>query len=83
MRRRDDFLIGPKEKLIEAIKSGKTEEALRYAHDLYEMFRGMHDGFINTISLMHGKLPKRMERNGSRGLPETGYIPDGDRYSKQ
>jgi hypothetical protein len=56
MRRRHDFTMGPKEKLIEAIKSGKTEEALRYTNDLYEMFRGMHDGFINTISLMHGKL---------------------------
>jgi hypothetical protein len=56
MRRRDDFIIGPKEKLIEAIQSGKTEEALRNTNDLYEMFRGMHDGFINTISLMHAKL---------------------------
>jgi hypothetical protein len=56
MARKDNFAIGPKEKLIEAIKSGKTEEALRYADELYEMFRGMHDGFVNTISLMHGKL---------------------------
>jgi hypothetical protein len=56
MRRRDNFTIGPKEKLIGAIKSGKTEEALRYADELYEMFRGMHDGFVNTISLIHGKL---------------------------
>ncbi len=56
MARKDNFTIGPKEKLIAAIKSGKTEEALRYADELYEMFRGMHDGFVNTISLMHGKL---------------------------
>ena len=56
MKRRDEFLIGPKEKLIEAIKSGKTEEALEYTNDLYEMFRGMHDEFINTVNLMHGKL---------------------------
>jgi hypothetical protein len=56
MRKRDDFSIGPKEKLIEAIKSGKAEEALRHVDELYEMFRGMHDGFVNTISLMHGKV---------------------------
>ena len=56
MKRRDDFLIGPKERLIGAIKSGNKEEALQYANQLYEMFRGMHDGFINTISMMHGKL---------------------------
>jgi hypothetical protein len=28
-------------------------EALRFVNDLYEMFRGMHDGFINVMSLMH------------------------------
>ena len=65
MRRRDNFTIGPKEKLIEAIKSGKTEEALRHVDELYEMFRGMHDGFVNTISLMHGKLA---EANGEEWL---------------
>jgi len=56
MIQRDDFTIGPKEKLIEAIQSGKTQEALQYVNELYEMFRGMHDGFVNTISLLHGKL---------------------------
>ena len=56
MRRRDDFLIGSKERLKNAIESGDKSEALRCADDLYEMFRGMHDGFINTISLMHGRL---------------------------
>ncbi len=54
--KREDFTVGPKEKLMDAIKSGKTEEALQYANELYEMFRGMHDGFVNTISLLHGKL---------------------------
>lgn len=67
MRRRYDFTIGPKEKLIEAIKSGKTEEALKYVNDLYEMFRGMHDGFINWISLMHAKLA---EAKGEEWLEE-------------
>jgi hypothetical protein len=56
MKKRDNFTVGPKEKLIKAIKSGKTKEALSYVNELYEMFRGMHDGFVNTISLMHGKL---------------------------
>jgi hypothetical protein len=65
MRRRDNFTIGPKEKLIEAIRSGKTEEALKHVDELYEMFRGMHDGFVNTISLMHGKLA---EVNGEEWL---------------
>ena len=65
MKTRDDFLIGPKEKSIEAIKSGKTGEALRSVNKLYEMFRGMHDGFVNAISLMHAKLA---EANGEEWL---------------
>jgi hypothetical protein len=65
MKRRDHFLIGPKEKLMEAIKARKTEESLKYANELYEMFRGMHDGFINLISLMHAKLA---EANGEEWL---------------
>jgi hypothetical protein len=43
MRKSDNFIIGPKEKLVEAIKSGKTEEAMRHANDLHEMFWGIHD----------------------------------------
>lgn len=49
MRRRNNFLVGPKEKLIEAIKSGKTEEARRYVNDLYEMFRGMQEGTAEML----------------------------------
>lgn len=67
MRRRDEFLIGPKEKVIEAIKSGKTEEALRCVNDLYEMFRGMHDAFVNAISLMYAKIA---EANGEEWIEE-------------
>jgi len=40
-------------------------EALRFVDDLYEMFRGMHDGFINAMSLMHAKLA---EANGEEWL---------------
>jgi hypothetical protein len=65
MKRREDFQIGPKERLVGAIKSGNKEDALQYANELYEMFRSMHDGFVNSISLMHGKLA---EANGEEWL---------------
>jgi hypothetical protein len=65
--RRDDFLIGPKEKAIEAIKSGKAEEALRYLNEAYDMFRDMHDGYVNGYSLMQGLLA---EVHGEEWLEE-------------
>jgi hypothetical protein len=75
MRRREDFLIGPKEKLIEAIKSGKTEESLRFVNDLYEMFRGMHDGFINAMSLMHAKLAEAKGEEWLEGFTRDRIYP--------
>jgi hypothetical protein len=56
MMRRDDFLIGPKEKAVEAIKAGKTEEALSYLNDVYEQFHALHDAYSNDISLLEGTL---------------------------
>jgi hypothetical protein len=56
MVRRDDFLIGPKEKAIEAIKAGKTKEALGYLNDVYEQFHALHDAYSNDISLLEGTL---------------------------
>jgi hypothetical protein len=68
-------MIGPKEKLIEAIKSGKIEKALGYVNDLYEMFRGMHDGFINAISLMHGKLAEAKGEEWLEGFTRDRIYP--------
>ena len=56
MVRRDDFLIGPKEKAVKAIKAGKTEEALAYLNDVYEQFHPLHDAYSNDISLLEGTL---------------------------
>ena len=56
MVRRDDFLVGPREKAVEAIKAGKTEEALRYLNEVYEQFHALHDAYSNDISLLEGTL---------------------------
>jgi hypothetical protein len=56
MVRRDDFLIGPKEKAVEAIKAGKTEQALGFLDDVYEQFHKLHDAYCNHISLLLGAL---------------------------
>ena len=56
MARRDDFLIGPKEKAVEAIKAGKTQEALGYLNDVNEQFHKLHDAYSNHLSLLFGTL---------------------------
>lgn len=56
MIRRDDFLIGPREKAAEAIKAGKTEEALRHLDEVYEQFHALHDAYSNDISLLEATL---------------------------
>jgi hypothetical protein len=56
MVRRDDFLIGPKEKAIEAIKEGKTNEALGYLNDVHEQSHKLHDAYSNHLSLLLGTL---------------------------
>jgi len=56
MERRDDFLVGPKEKATEAIKAGRTEEALKYLDDVHEQFHKLHDAYCNHLSLVMGTL---------------------------
>jgi hypothetical protein len=56
MVRRDDFVIGPKEKAVQAIIAGKTKEALGYLNDVYEQFRTLHDSYSNTINWIQGIL---------------------------
>ena len=56
MVRRDDFTIGPREKAIEAVKAGKTKEALGYLNDVYEQFHRLHDLYCNHISMLQGTL---------------------------
>ncbi len=58
MARRDDFLVGPKEKAVEAIKEGNTEQALSYLNDVYKQFHALHDAYSNHISLLERTLAK-------------------------
>ena len=51
MRMRNDLVAGPREKAREAIKAGKTEEALKYLDQVYEQFHGLHDSYGNTQCL--------------------------------
>ena len=64
MMRRDDFLVGPKERAVEAIKTGKTEEALRYLNDVYEQFHALHDAYSNDISFLEGTLAQTLGDKG-------------------
>jgi len=64
MARRDDFLTGPKEKAVEAIKAGKTKEALEYLNEVYEQFHALHDAYSNDISLLEGTLAQALGDKG-------------------
>ena len=64
MKRRDDFLVGPREKAMEAIKAGKTKEALAYLNDVYEQFHALHDAYSNDISFLEGTLANTLGDKG-------------------
>ena len=49
MIRRDDLLVGPKEKAIEAIKAGREQEAIKHIEELSEEFRPLHDRYGEWI----------------------------------
>jgi hypothetical protein len=68
---RDDLNVGPREKAIEAIKAGKTEEALKYLDEAYEQFHYLHDRYSNDISRGFALLA---EAYGEEWL--KGYIGD-------
>ena len=50
--RRDDLLIGPKEKAIEAVKAGNKEEAIKYINELSLEFQPTHDRFAEFIQAL-------------------------------
>lgn len=50
--RRDDLLIGPKEKAIAAVKAGNTKEAIKYIEELNVEFQPTHDRFSEFIQAL-------------------------------
>lgn len=60
MRRRDDLKIGPREKAIEAIESGKKEEAIQYIGELVEEFRPLHDRYGDWILSLLGFIKDQL-----------------------
>jgi hypothetical protein len=56
MKRRDDLLVGPKEKAIEAIKAGKTEEALKYLEQACEQYRALHNSLVDSKNNLLARL---------------------------
>jgi len=43
---------GPKEKAIDAIRTGKQEEAVSYVEELYNSFKPLHDRYCDMVSLL-------------------------------
>ena len=72
MRRRDDFLVEPKEKAIEAVNAGKKEEAIKYIEEVYEGFKPLHDRYGDWIqfllSFIAEKLGEEFVEEALRGI---------------
>ena len=72
MRRRDDLLIGPKERAIEAVKAGRKEEAVKYIEELWEGFKPLHDRYGDWIqfllSFIADKLGEEVVEEALRGI---------------
>ncbi len=59
-KRRDDLLIGPREKTIEAIKKGDKETALKCFNDTVQIYKGIHDKYGDWINVLFTFISKRM-----------------------
>jgi len=68
MVRRDDLLIGPKERAIEAVHKGDKEKALASINALSEDFRPLHDRYVEWINLLLSYICKK---NGEEAVNEA------------
>ena len=59
-KRRDDLLIGPQEKLIEAIKKGDKETALKYLDDTLSIYKRVGVSDAEWISILFTLIGKRL-----------------------
>jgi hypothetical protein len=50
MKKRDELLIGPKEKAEEALNKNEKAQALKHISELYEEFRPIHDRYVESIN---------------------------------
>jgi len=58
--RRDDLLIGPKEKAIEAVQAGRKEEAIKYIEELGQSFKPLHDRYGDWIEFLLDLIAERI-----------------------
>jgi hypothetical protein len=60
MRRRDDLIVGPKEKAVKALKEGKKDEAIQYIEEIYQEFRPIHDRYGDWIQCLLNFIAERL-----------------------
>ncbi len=60
VKRRDDLLIGPKEKAIDAVRAGKKDEAIKYIEELSQSFRPLHDRYGSWIEFLLDLIAERL-----------------------
>jgi hypothetical protein len=72
MIKRNDLLIGPKEKAITAVKEGRKDEAIRYIEELYLEFRPLHDRYGDWILSLLGFVKEKLgEEAVEKALKKT------------
>jgi len=72
-RRRDDFLIGPREKAIEAVKAGNKEEAIKYIDALNFEFQPTHDRFSEFIQTLLVYISEKLGEEAVEDAMKTVY----------
>ena len=60
MIKRDDLLIGPKEKAIAAVKEGRIDAAIQHIEELYLEFRPLHDRYGDWILSLLGFVKDKL-----------------------
>lgn len=84
--KREDLLKGPKEKAIEAIQAGKTEEAIKFVEELAEDSHLLHDRMSEwsnaLMTYIGNKLGEEAVLDATRTLMNEIYSDRFDQLSK-
>ncbi|OYT54614.1 MAG: hypothetical protein B6U77_02560 [Candidatus Hecatellales archaeon ex4484_218] len=70
MKRRDDLLVTLKDKVVEAIKAGKKDEAITLVQELYEKFKPLHDRYCDWINLLFVYIAKKLGEEAVKDATE-------------
>jgi len=77
MIKRNELVVGPKERAIEAIKAGRKQEAIKCIEEFYEEFRPLHDRYGDWVQSLLGFVSDKL---GEEAVEEALYRTFMDVY---